>query len=200
MDWKWILHPRILLLALLLMGFLFVSMVFSRFVSKSDGYGMLPNPSTQDFSIAPIGAPPKILIWLVVSVLILTVVLLVIWQFRYKPGRSLSSDPVLHEAENAVRALKRGDNIKNVILVCYLRMCQALFEDQGIERGKNVTTREFELLLQARGVPAAPVHQLTSLYESVRYGDQKTGKEDEQKGMESLNEIILSIKRGKINR
>ena len=103
----------------------------------------------------------------------------------------------MQEAENAVNALKAGENFKNVIIHCYLQMTRALQEEQGIERSNNMTVREFENWLDIKGVPRVPVRQLTYLFEKVRYGKQQMSENDEKMGIESLNEIIKYCRREK---
>jgi hypothetical protein len=108
-----------------------------------------------------------------------------------------TDEHLLNEAENAVNALKAGEDLRNVIMRCYLQMARALQEEQGISRSNNMTVREFEDWLQSKGVPYAPVHQLTGLFEKVRYGKQPTSENDERIGVESLNEIIKYCRKEK---
>ena len=75
------------------------------------------------------------------------------------------------EAEKAWQALITGLDLKDVIVKCYRQMSLALEKEQGIERKDFMTTREFENLLEAAGIPHDPIHQLTQLFEAVRYGN-----------------------------
>jgi hypothetical protein len=45
-----------------------------------------------------------------------------------------------------------------------------------------MTTGEFENLLETAGLPHDPIHQLTQLFDAVRYGNWKPNPADEQKG------------------
>ncbi len=94
------------------------------------------------------------------------------------------------EAERALQALRTGSHLNDVIVRCYIQMSQALQKEQEIELEQTMTAREFEHLLEARGIPYAPVHQLTQLFEAARYGFRQLGQGDEQKAFECLNAIL----------
>ena len=64
-------------------------------------------------------------------------------------------------------------------------------QEQGIERKDFMTTREFENLLETAGVPHDPIHQLTQLFEAVRYGNWQPNPVDEQKAIHCLQAIML---------
>jgi hypothetical protein len=70
-------------------------------------------------------------------------------------------------------------------------MSLALEQEQGIERKDFMTTREFEHLLETAGVPHDPIHQLTRLFEAVRYGNWQPNPVDEQKAIHCLQAIML---------
>jgi hypothetical protein len=97
---------------------------------------------------------------------------------------------VAREAERAIRALQTGSDIQNVIVRCYLQMSQALQKERGIKREAAMTARDFERLLEARGIPHTPVHQLTRLFEAARYGRRSSGPEEEREALDCLNAIV----------
>jgi hypothetical protein len=101
------------------------------------------------------------------------------------------------EAEKAWQALKTGSDLKNVIVKCYLQMSMALEQEQGIERQDFMTTGEFEKLLQAAGIPHEPIHQLTRLFDAVRYGNWQPNTADEQNAIQSLEAIMLYSRQSK---
>jgi hypothetical protein len=111
-----------------------------------------------------------------------------LWKQGQSPIRF--EDQLSQEAESAVQAIKVGEGLRSAILRCYLQMARALQEEQNIERGENMTVHEFEEWLAQKGFPTVPVHQLTYLFEKVRYGQEEIDKEDETTAVESLNEII----------
>ena len=84
-----------------------------------------------------------------------------------------------------------GLDLKDVIVKCYRQMSLALEKEQGIERKDFMTTREFENLLEAAGIPHDPIHQLTQLFEAVRYGNWQPNPMDEQKAIHCLQAIML---------
>ena len=111
--------------------------------------------------------------------------------FTSSPGRATTIDVLGLEAEKARQKLKTGLGLQAVIIKCYRQMSLALAEEQGIEREDFMTTREFENLLEVIGVPRDPVHQLTQLFEAVRYGNWQPNPIDEQKAIHCLEAIML---------
>ena len=89
-----------------------------------------------------------------------------------------------------MQALRTGRDLKNVIVHCYRQMSLALQKEQGIELEETMTAREFERLLEARGIPHDPVHQLTRLFEAARYGFEQPHPGDEQVALDCLNAIV----------
>jgi len=147
-------------------------------------------PPSYTYPVTPLGQPPQILVWLVVIGIVLGLSLPAIKLVKDKLGRPSLEDELLQEAENAVRALQAGMDFRNVIMRCYMQMTRSLQEEQGIERNYSMTVREFEDWLEYLGFPTIPVHQLTTLFEKVRYGEQNSSDDEEKTAIESLNEII----------
>lgn len=143
-----------------------------------------------DYPVSPLGEPPRSVVRLVLVAFVLAVAFLAIRVWKEWPHGPRLEDQLSREAESAVRAIGLGEDARSVILRCYLQMTQILQEEQQIERSANMTVREFEDRLEAKGFPPAPVHQLSNLFEKVRYGQQKMLREDEKTAVESLREII----------
>ena len=138
----------------------------------------------------PLAPMPPGLIWLVGGCLVASIVLLGIRLIKWHPEEALDEDRVKREAELAIHALMTGVDFKNVILRCYRQMSLALQEERGIRMEETMTAREFETLLEGRGLPPVPVQQLTRLFEAARYGLRQPGPDDEQKAIDCLNAIV----------
>ncbi len=151
----------------------------------------LPLPTITPRPTAPLGPTPVLLLWLVGIGLLVSSILLGIWIFVPSSRRERTIDLVGLEAENALQSLKTGLGLKDVIVKCYRQMSLALEKEQGIGRKDSMTTREFEKLLEAAGVPHDPIHQLTQLFEAVRYGNWQPNPMDEQKAIHCLEAIML---------
>jgi len=147
-----------------------------------------PSPVAEEAG-PPLGPVPQGLIWVAVLCLAATFVGVGLWAILRPTGRA-STDRLTLQAEWALQALKRGLDLKNVIVRCYWQMGQVLQEEQGIEMETAMTVREFERLLEARGVPQQPVHQLTQLFETARYGHRATSAEDERQAVDALTAIV----------
>ncbi len=146
-------------------------------------------PSLLEYEIAPIGAPPANLYLIVGIVLALAVIVLLTWLFLTTYRRAIPTDPISREAETALEAIQSGQDLRNVIIHCYLQMMQVVRDEHGIERRESVTPREFERLLAARGIPGQPIRELTRLFEKARYSNKATESQDELDAVECLSAI-----------
>lgn len=150
----------------------------------------MPVPTYTPPATSPLGPVPAVLLWLVGIGLLVSSILLGIWIFA-PSRRPTTIDLVGLEAEKARQALMAGLDLKDVIVKCYQQMSLALEKDRGIEREDFMTTREFENLLEAAGIPHNPIHQLTQLFEAVRYGNWQPHLLDEQKAINCLEAIMF---------
>jgi hypothetical protein len=148
----------------------------------------LPPPVAEQTG-PPLGPLPLTLIWLAGLGLAAALVGAGLWIIFHPTGRT-NTDRLTLQAEWALQALKMGLDLKNVIVRCYWQMGQVLQEEQGIEMQTTMTVREFERLLEARGVPPLPVHQLTQLFEMARYSHRATSAEDERQAIDALTAIM----------
>lgn len=188
-PWKEILGPalRIGLLTLAAIVFLF-ALANLHLTSESPPPEVLPPILKREGP--PLGSPPAILVWLVWIGLGVTIVVLGIWASNRRSKNLRAGDLVEIEAERAMQALQKGQDFKNVIVQCYRQMSAALQKEQGIELEDTMTAREFEHLLEAKGLPRDPVHQLTQLFEAARYSLRQFTPADEQKAFDCLSVIV----------
>jgi hypothetical protein len=140
----------------------------------------------------PLGPLNTNLTWLVWVGLALGLILLGVRLFFWRREPDRIPDAVQREAEQAIRALQTGSDVRSVIVRCYRQMSQELQKERGIQLEETMTARDFERLLEARGIPHDPVHQLTQLFEGARYGYQQPGPEEERKALDCLNAILQS--------
>jgi hypothetical protein len=164
-------------------------------------YSEVPTPSSIDLPVAPLGAPPQLLIQFVIIGIVLGCGLLAIMVMKRWLAPKEIEDELLRDAEEAVKALQDGMDFENVIVRCYLQMTRSIQKERGLERNYSMTVQEFERWLVGFGFPTVPLQQLTSLFEKVRYGKQQINSLDEQIAVQSLNEIIkfCLIKQASLN-
>ena len=190
-DWRLISSfLRYMLLVSVMIGCLvFLVMLFSN--SNSSAPLEIPVATPRPVAVtAPLGAVPPFLLWVVGMGLLVVGVLVVIWIFT--PSRQSNPiDLVGLEAEKARHALTIGGDLKDVIIHCYIQMSLALQQEKGIERKDFMTTGEFETLLKNAGIPHEPIHQLTRLFDAVRYGHWQPNSVDEQKAIQCLEAIMV---------
>jgi hypothetical protein len=149
----------------------------------------MPTPSPEPLVTSPLGAVPLPLLWLVGIGLFVMAVLVGVWIFT-SSRRAEPIELVGLEAEKARQALLTGSDLKDVIMTCYREMSRALKKDRGIEREPSMTTGEFETRLEAAGIPREPIHQLTRLFDAVRYGNRQPSLAEKQEAIQCLEDIM----------
>jgi Domain of unknown function (DUF4129) len=128
--------------------------------------------------------------------IVLGIVFFSMW--RRAQARARLREPlenVEREAQIALDAIAAGGDLRDAILHCYLQMVETIKKYRGFYRDQDMTPREFEVFLEKRGMPGDPVHQLTRLFEEVRYGNLKPGRKEEQVAIASLSAIVSACQR-----
>ena len=187
-------NVRYYLQLIIILSMIAASIVFLIMLLPKSQIGLqveIPDPTYTPVATSPLGPVPVLLLWIIGIGLLISSILLGIWIF-IPSRRAATIDRVGLEADKARQALIAGLDLKEVIVKCYLQMSLALEKEQGIERKDFMTTREFENLLEALGLPHDPVHQLTRLFEEVRYGNWQPHHQDEQKAINCLEAIMVS--------
>ncbi len=155
-----------------------------------------PDPAAFQYLITPLEKPPAGLAWLLFLGLIVFACAFGYWRYFYRPNETGIEKRLQEEAEKAIKGIRSGRELKSVIIQCYMEMGQAVQAQRGIERQPAMTTREFESLLAGQGIPAAPLHQLTRLFEAFRYGKSQSDAEEESEALECLAAISASLQEG----
>lgn len=127
---------------------------------------------------------------------VLVSVVYFIWRERLRKMALLKPlDDVAREAQAAIDAIQAGGDLRDVIIRAYFEMGKVISENRNITRGHDMTPHEFEVFLENRGLPREAIHQITSLFESVRYGAVVPGRQEESQAISSLNAIINACRR-----
>ncbi len=180
---------RFLVVSLIVAGILLLILFLpSSGVSNST---VVPVPTAEPPTTSPLGPVPASVLWFVVIGLLAAVIAVGIWILISASRRPQPIAMVGFEAEKALQALKNGLDLKDVIIKCYRQMSLVLEREGGIKRKDFMTTGEFENLLDAAGFPNKPIHQLTQLFEAVRYGNWQPNPTSQQKAIKCLEAIIL---------
>lgn len=99
-------------------------------------------------------------------------------------------DEIGRIARSSLDDLSSGRDSSDVIIKCYLRMSDVVADKRQLRREIAMTPQEFALRLERSGLPADAVRRLTSLFETVRYGDRKSGPRDVNEAVSCLNTIL----------
>jgi hypothetical protein len=128
-----------------------------------------------------------------ISLLIVGLAAALIWlMVRRRPQPPTAMQALADEAEQAISSIQAGGRLDETITRCYREMCRVLQEERGIERNAAMTPSEFEQVLSGKGMPRQAVHQLTHLFEEIRYGSKPAGPREEQMAIESLSAIAAA--------
>ena len=98
------------------------------------------------------------------------------------------------QAEETIEELLAGKDLRTAILLCYRRMTEIAAKKRNLPRDVSVTPHEFEQAMVAKGLPSAPVHDLTRLFEDIRYGAQDAGEEERLRAVSALRIIAASCR------
>lgn len=147
-------------------------------------------PTPKPIVTAPLGPVPPLLLWIVGLGLLFLGILIAVLIIRSSSKTPSTIDLLGFEAEKAWQDLRLGQNLKDVIIKCYWQMSLVLEKEQGVERKDFMTTGEFEQYLRSVGVPQDPIHRLTRLFETARYGRWQPNTTDEQDAIHSLEAIL----------
>lgn len=101
---------------------------------------------------------------------------------------------IANEADRARRDLAGGGTIEDVVVRCYRQMSRIVAEAHEIKRSQATTPHEFEDSLAKAGLPMAPLHVLTQLFEDVRYGGLTPGPAERQAAIASLEAIAVACR------
>jgi hypothetical protein len=141
----------------------------------------------------PVPTPPQwvslLVSFIAVSVIILFVAAILwwFWPRRMKPSPLLE---LSHEVEQALEALEQGEELRNVVVRCYVEMGHVVNRMRGIKRARTMTPREFEQQLAQFDLPPEPIAELTRLFERVRYGTDDVDAAAEHQARECLSAIM----------
>lgn len=145
----------------------------------------------------PVFTPPEEtpLLSYAVSLLIILGILFLVWRV-YRAWRAMNQRPVkslqalARIARSSLRDLSDGRETTDVIMNCYLRMSDVVWDRRNLQRGPGMTPAEFASRLEEAGLPGDAVRRLTRLFESVRYGDRKAGPKDVNEAVVCLTTIL----------
>lgn len=112
---------------------------------------------------------------------------------RRRPKRIRPLVKLAHNARQALEELQRGGELHDVILRCYAEMCAALEAQRGVLRPQASTPREFQNQLLALGLPAAPVSDLTGLFERARYSRLVATTAEQENAIACVTAILDAI-------
>jgi len=132
-----------------------------------------------------------VIISVILSIVMVSIIGAVLWILWRRNKHDLSPNRLIaRQAQSALEALQAGGDLKNTIIRCYYQMSAVINQQRGIQRSQVMTAHEFEEYLAKNGLPGEPVHQLTHLFEEVRYGDLPAGPAEEQVALNSLTAIV----------
>jgi len=143
----------------------------------TDQEGRLEPPAEADLGLEPstreVTASNGLYVALAIALSVIVVAvgatLLARW-LRHRPVATEDGyQEILDSISDAAIRLRAGEDPYTVVLYCYQEMIRILSKVGGID-ATYLTPREFEDRLRSVGLSGQPVHQLTGIFEIVRYG------------------------------
>ncbi len=147
---------------------------------------------------APVFTPPQAAAWIsyLVSFGIVALMILVMWKLNAiwkEMNAPLDVSPMKKLAgiaRSSLRDLSAGRDSTDVIIDCYYRMSDTVFEKKNMDRRASMTPSEFATQLENSGLPSDAVRRLTRLFESVRYGGHKSDSVAVNEAVTCLTTIV----------
>ncbi len=141
--------------------------------------------------------PPKVNAWISIGItfLVLSGASVLLWlRVRKRWNESQAIGSLAGIAEQAVSDLQSGKDYGDAVINCYAGMMDVIRRQRGIRRGGNLTPDEFIAVLERARLPSIPVRRLTAIFERVRYGGKKAGREEIDEAVSCLSAIAASIR------
>lgn len=198
MGWKKLV--RILREFSLILGVFIVLILVLSLLRSLPGQPARRLPATtpsEPLIFSPADSPPAILIWVIGFSLALMAAFLLLYWIRVL-RRSHGADLLARRIDEARQNILSGMNLEEVILRCYQEMGSIIHRERAIKRQIYVTPTEFESELCAAGLPEAPIHELTHIFERVRYGHRPPTQSDEQEALRNLQKITNYLRNKKM--
>jgi hypothetical protein len=162
--------------------------LFTRYreVLAKIGLNLTPRGDKESFTPnnAPVPefTPPQSVSWvsyllsfaIIVAAILVAWKLNAIWKELNAPASASPLKKIAGIARNSLRDLSAGRDSSDVIMNCYYRMSDIVFDKKNLDRNASMTPSEFVVQLEHAGLPSDAVRRLTRLFESVRYGAHKS--------------------------
>lgn len=202
---RWLITNTLRFIALL-WALTFISQRYAEVLSKGEDVTVGPGGAVtvipEEVPPPPVFVPPGISPWLILLVSVIMVVAFVFgarWVVRTLRRRQdiIAARPPLARlaaiARESLDRLQSGSRWEDVIVESYIRMSEVVGQRRGLMRQDDMTPHEFAVRLEMAGLPSRAVHDLTHLFEKVRYGASKSTPEDVREAEASLAAILRYV-------
>ncbi len=183
--------------------FWLLSIIFTRYPNILAQIGInlsaLSGEQGETTTAAPVPEfmPPQSASWVayLLSFTLVALVLFIAWKIYsfWRELKTSSSDieaKLAKIARASIADLSAGRESTDVILNCYYRMSDAVSQRKSLDRNASMTPSEFASRLEAAGLPSDAVRTLTRLFESVRYGGQRSDPKMVNEAVACLTSIL----------
>lgn len=146
-----------------------------------------------------VGAGPmQYMVVLFALAIVIIVIASVIMSLRSKKIEKVESQSVeLREKMMlAIKDLKKGKEVQEVIIKCYDEMCRILSKSSGMKEGDSMTPREFEsAILERMDIDREPVLKLTALFEEAKYSTHPIDDSKRKSAIIALENLKNEVER-----
>ncbi|GEM_PF-2361592 len=131
----------------------------------------------------------------IASLIILIVLpsLLIIFLFYFKHKRSTDEeadeDDISTTADKAIKQLHEGEDVRDVIIRNYQKMCMIL-EEEGVPQHVSYTPRELERkAIEKLELKESTIDEMTKLFEKAKYSDHPLGEDQRDRAIKNFEQI-----------
>lgn len=180
-----------------------LSVIFTRYPNILNQLGLnlsalnAESGETTAGATAPQFTPPPSASWIsyLLSFVLLALALFIAWKVysfwkELNAPSDISKTKIAKIARASILDLSAGRESSDVILNCYYRMSDAVSHRKNLNRNASMTPSEFASRLEAEGLPSDAVRALTHLFESVRYGGQRSNPNMVNEAVACLTSIL----------
>lgn len=150
-----------------------------------------PGPATSPQPFTPPHLPSWA-VYLITLLLLLGIAAGVGWLLRRnrKNRQALPLEELASIARTTLDDIRSGRDWEDSVVQAYVRMSATVSRRRDLTRPVAVTPTEFAMQLEKAGLPGSAVHQLTTLFEAVRYGAKQSSEQDVQRAVDCLTAIL----------
>ncbi len=117
-------------------------------------------------------------------------------KYMHSSPTETEEEDISSTAERAIKELHKGEDVKDVIIRNYQKMC-VILEKEGVQQKESYTPRELERrAVEQLSLKETTIDEMTRLFEKAKYSDHPLGKIDRKNAIKNFKRIKNEIEVG----